>query len=139
LAKETKTAKPKIELVQSDTLFDIDFCAPVKDKVQICGPNVVVKPCKPIMDIKCLPEMIGVCNPARVCIPMRHCLPETGSCFPMRCFPTRVCPPIIRAAEEAICAPSWGPPIEIPIEELINQLNVKIEALTREVQALAKR
>jgi hypothetical protein len=64
--------KPKIELVQSkdvmSSLFTVEFCQPVKeqlDQIIICGPNIEIKPCSPIRDAKCLPEIMRLlsCGP----------------------------------------------------------------------------
>ena len=95
MAKRMAAEKPKIELIQSNELFNVDFCAPVKDKVEICGPNIVVKPCQPIIGAKCLPEIIRICGPLIVCEPTKPV------CEPIKpiteiCAPSLVCGPHIR-------------------------------------------
>jgi hypothetical protein len=71
---ENKEEKPKVELVQSKEmtpLFTIEICEPVKeqlDKINFCGPNIVVKPCNPINEVKCIPDMAKL-------IPDRGCQP----------------------------------------------------------------
>jgi len=120
MSKKTPVAaaKPTIERIDIDQqLFTLDFCSPVKDKVTLCGPNIVIRPCAPITKLKCLPEIM--CSPIVV-----------GPCIPsIRCGPW--------VEGGGICGPAVEMPGK-PIGEVINELSTKIDVLTREVEALRK-
>jgi len=118
MPEKTKLEKPKIEPLESNELFTIDFCSPVKDKVQICGPNIVLKPCSPLIDTTCLPEML--------------CLPH---------YSVPICQPLIQAlycSPHWICSPVFCPPrMGMPgIPGDINELSSKVDGLRAEVEAL---
>ena len=84
--------KPKVELVQSKEmmpLFTIEICEPLKeqlDKVTFCGPYIVVKPCSPIMDAKCMPDMSQLTGP-KGCIPNIWWEPLPIKIGPEGCIP----------------------------------------------------
>jgi hypothetical protein len=163
LAKTTAANKPKIELVQSNPPFDIDFCGPVKDKVKICGPTIVVTPCQPVKEWKCLPEIKAHCLPYdmmnwTICTPVMqqaYCIPsiklcdpvmQQAYCYPTTCIPAQICVPNticgpiygLPSGEPIVCGPSVQTAIN-PLEKVINQLDTRIQELTREVQALQKK
>jgi hypothetical protein len=87
---ENNEEKPEVKLVQSKEmtpLFTIEICEPVKEqlnKIEICGPNISIKPCSPINEMKCLPDASTVIGP-KGCGPIVHmsCLPI----IPMGCGP----------------------------------------------------
>jgi len=87
---ENNEEKPEVKLVQSKEmppLFTIEMCAPVKeqlDQISFCGPNIVVKPCNPINEVKCIPDMAKLA-PDRGCGPAIHTILE--SMGPMKCMP----------------------------------------------------
>jgi len=120
-----KVEKPKIEPLESGELFTIDFCSPVKDKVEICGPHVVVTPCSPLKTINCLPGI--ACFPLR-CFPRSACFPilrGPGPCYPViHCYPVMRCLPIVEESEK-------------PFK--IDELKAKIDGLKAEVEALKKK
>ena len=117
---ENNEEKPKVELVQSKEmtpLFTIEICEPVKeqlDKINFCGPNIVVKPCNPIQELKCLPDVPQL-MPDRGCQPViwsiadltapTHCMPWLGEPKPEMKVDPRGCIPRIWLISELVYRP----------------------------------
>ena len=94
--------KPRLELLNPTSIFVVDLCNPVKDKInqiEICSPNIEIKPCNPIEQIKCLPDL-STCGPGaevsnlqNQCYPILQCMPAFTPCFPyienQPCYPIR--------------------------------------------------
>ena len=118
----SREEKPKIELIESNEMYTVDLCEPVKqqiNKIELCKPSIVVKPCSPIEKIHCIPDVMH-------CIPDLWCNPKIGPCKPV--FP---CAPTIGGK----CGP-WV--VEIPREQY-EDLVTKVGTLEKEVQELRKR
>lgn len=131
---EKKVEKPKIELLEATSLYTVELCSPIKEKInqiKICAPNIVFKPCSPIEKIKCVPSLpmcaptVPVCPPGIPEIPPRFCIPRIF-CGPRGCVPW-VAGPI-----------DWGAMVELPAAR-INEIATKVEELTARVDAISKR
>jgi hypothetical protein len=143
-----KEEKPKIELLQSSELFTVELCNPIKDqieKIKLCSPNVIAKPCSPLEKMKCIPEVI--CSPiVGPCLPQR-CLPVIGPCLPaLWCIPrSGPCIPTIWCGPQTMCGPLYGggvcgPSVQVPVPEPgLSEIASKVEKLAAEVADLKKR
>jgi hypothetical protein len=116
-----ETNKPKIEPLESSGLYTVELCKPLKeelDKIEVCAPKIEVKPCSPMEQAKCLPDIIPylsgegkaeiesldqlmlgkkscipVCQPFTTqCQPQIECIPECQP-FASQCQPKTVCIP----------------------------------------------
>ncbi len=87
--------KPKVEPFNVSTeLYTLELCNPIKEKInsiEICGPNIEIKPCNPLKEIKCLPDLdllvkrdsrCGSVLTPGPCSPDTGTLPSCGPCSP---------------------------------------------------------
>jgi hypothetical protein len=124
----SREEKPTVELVETNEMYTVELCDPVKqqiNKIELCKPSIVVKPCSPIEKLHCIPDFMH-CIPDLWCSPKIYCSPTTTPCKPV--YP---CAPMISGK----CGP-WV--VEIPREQYEDLVN-KVGKLEKEVQELRKR
>ena len=136
-----KIIKPQIRLLAPKNMYTVEVCSPIKEqinRIKVCQPNIVVKPCNPVEQITCIPDIS--------CSPLFGCYPDIGPCSPMTCFPAvGTCLPTIGCSPTFGCSPTVGPCgpwVEVDIPK-IDEIKVQVEKLTEEInilkQQIAKR
>ncbi|UCE15875.1 MAG: hypothetical protein JSV12_08455 [Candidatus Bathyarchaeota archaeon] len=156
-----KKERPRIELLQSTSMYTVELCNPIKEKInqiKICRPNIVVKLCNPIEDIKCLPDIkcfpfIGPCQPEirRPLVEERQ-LQSMFTCIPMECMPLAPClpnlcePAILPCFPRTPCWPRtpcrpwvYGQRVVEGPQQRIDEITAKVERITAEIETLRKR
>jgi hypothetical protein len=123
--------EPKIEMVTSSDMYTLELCNPIKEqinKITICGPNIDIKACNPIAQVRCIPDI--------------RCLPIVAPVKRIICNPT--CNPVIQLEKEpTICAPAdrrqgWRD-FEIyvrPTWDFVVSVNNQIAQLNQEILKL---
>jgi len=99
-----ETNKPKVEPLDFPGLYKVELCQPLKEeinRIEVCAPKVEVKPCSPMEQARCLPDIVPylseedtgrIESPDQLILGKKQCIPACEP-FTTQCQPQTTCIP----------------------------------------------